>query len=138
MDKNGLILCKMQGELFENYSEFSSCSPYVFIRRFMYSKLAQRFDNKLILLDCSSVQTMVEEIDEQYGPTRFGHKVIYSKEIMYWVGYVYRYWAYIYEVPSSSLYAHVIPSILYDRYEMYHTMDVEYAIKRIIEEYKPQ
>lgn len=133
MDYNGITLCKIQASLFENYSSFSSCSPYVFIRRFMNSELAKRFDNTTILLESSSNKTFIDEINEQYGSTSFGKDNI-DKEIMYWVGYVYRYWSYIYDVPSYILFRHVQPKMLIDRYYIFHSMDVKYAIDRICEE----
>jgi hypothetical protein len=133
MDYNGLTLCKIQASLFENYSNFSSCSFYVFVRRFMNSELAERFDDTTILLDASSNKTFIDELNHQYGITKFGQNTI-NKEIMYWVGYIYRYWSYIYEVPSNVLFRHVQPKQLIDRYYVFHSMDPKYAIDRICEE----
>ena len=134
MDYNGIMLCKIQANLFKNYREYSSCSPYFFIRRFMNSHLSERFDDMTILLEASSDETFINEIDEQYGMTFFGKADSISPEVMYWVGYVYRYWSYIYEVPSHLLFKQVQPKLLFDRYALYHSMDVEYAIERICEE----
>lgn len=134
MTNNGLLLCKIQADLFANYASFTHCSPYVFIRRFLFSDLAKRFDDTTVLLDSSSNQTFIDEIDEQFGKTTFGGGKSINREVMYWIGYVYRYWAYTYEIPSSELFGKVQPKILEKRYELYHSMDVEYLIERIIEE----
>lgn len=136
MTNNGLLLCKIQADLFANYSSFTSCSSYVFIRRFMHSNLAKRFDDTTVLLDASNNETFINELIEQYGKTTFGKSNQIDKEVMYWVGYVYRYWSYAYEVPSSTLFMHVQPKLLIDRYKLYHSMDVEYLIERISEEEK--
>ncbi len=134
MTNNGLLLCRLQGGLFENYNNYSSCSPFIFIRRFMNSDLAKRFDDTTILLESSSNQTLIEEIDEQYGKTSFGKSKDDNKEMMFWVGYIYRYWSYIYEVSSKQLFSQVQPHLLMDRYELYHSMDPKYVIERICEE----
>lgn len=134
MNDNGRILCKIQGKLFANYSSFSKCSPYVFIRRFMHSDLAKRFDDTTILLEASNNNTFVNEIIEQYGETNYGDPDSVDKEVLYWLGYVYRYWAFVYEVPSFILIQHVKPKSLVDRYPLYHSMDMEYLIERISEE----
>lgn len=134
MTYSGIILCKMQASLFANYKSFSNCSPYVFIRRFMNSDLAKRFDDTTVLLESSCNETLILEVDEQYGRTAFGKNVSLDKDLLYWVGYVYRYWSYIYEVPSATLFQHVQPKILIDRYPLYHSMDVEYVVERICEE----
>ena len=135
MDYNGLTLCKIQASLFENYFNFSSCSFYVFVRRFMNSELAERFDDTTILLDASSNKTFIDELNHQYGITKFGQNTI-NKEIMYWVGYIYRYWSIKYDIPSYQLFKYVKPKKLIDRYYIFHSMDVDYAIERIIEEEK--
>lgn len=133
---NAIILCRMQGDLFANYSDFSPCSPLVFIRRFMFSRLAERFDDISVLCEISSIKTFCDEINEQYRPTAFGKSDSFSKEALYWTGYMYRYWAYRYEISSSELYRHVKPKMLLERYYLYHSQDPEYVIERISEEEK--
>lgn len=130
------MLCRIQADLFQNYRDYSPCSPYFFIRRFMNSRLAERFDDLTILVEASSNETFVDEIDEQYGKTTFGNPDSVSREVMYWVGYVYRYWTYIEDSPSAFIFQYVSPRMLIDRYPLYHTMDIEYAINRICEEEK--
>lgn len=134
MTYNGLILCRIQADLFANYYDFSPCSPYIFIRRFSYSFLAKSFDDTTILLDASSNQTFIDEIDRQFGKTTFGASKQIDKDAMYWVGYVYRYISYIYKISSDELFIKVKPNILLSRFRLYHSMDIEYAIERIIEE----
>lgn len=128
------LLCNLQGNLFSHYRDFCSCSPYVFIRRFMNSNLSRRFDNQTILLEQSSNESFVEELNEEYGETKFGKPDIVKREPLYWVGYLYRYWANTRNVSSSILYANIKPDKLVQRYFIYHSMDLDYAIDRIIEE----
>ena len=46
IDSDGLLLCKIQAELFEKSSQFLKTSSLIFIRRFMNSKIAYELDNK--------------------------------------------------------------------------------------------
>ena len=135
-DYNCTVLCKMQANLFFEYDNYESCSPTVFIRRFMNSDLAKRFDDYTVLLDISSNETFIQELNEQYGETTFGKTEPQLKEAMFWVGYLYRYWCFVYEIPSKKLIRYVNPKMLLDRYYVYHSMDLDYAIERICEEEK--
>ncbi len=134
LDYNGLVLCRLQGNLFEHFSDYLHCSPYVFIRRFMYSDLAARFDNKTVLLESSTEESMLFEITTQYGFINRGNPKEVHPEILYWVGYVYRFWSYYYDVPSYLLFRHVQPKMLINRYYVYHSMDIRLAIEKIIDE----
>ena len=135
-DYNCTVLCKMQANLFFEYDNYVSCSPTVFIRRFMNSDLAKRFDDYTVLLDISSNETFIQELNEQYGETTFGKTEPKLKEAMFWAGYLYRYWCFVYEIPSKKLIRYVNPKMLLDRYYVYHSMDLDYAIERICEEEK--
>ena len=44
-DKDGLILCEMQGQVFEMSIETTSTSSEIFIRRFMQSIIAKSLDS---------------------------------------------------------------------------------------------
>lgn len=136
MTNNAKLLCRIQAELFANYDSFSHCSPYFFIRRFMYSNLAKRFDDISVLGEISTIESFIDEIDEQFGKTTFGKRVDVSKEVLYWTGFMYRYFAYRYEISSQSLFQRVQPKLFFERYKLYHSMDPDYVIERIIEEEK--
>lgn len=133
---NCIMLCKMQGNLFAHYYKYCDCSPLVFVRRFMTSKLAERFDDLTVLLEVSSEKTFVDEINAQYGITHHGKKTDKDEEVLFWTGYIYRYWCYVYEISSKKLVQHLNPGKLFRRYYLYHSMDLQYAIERIAEEEK--
>ena len=105
-DKDGLILCEMQGQVFEMSIETTSTSSEIFIRRFMQSIIAKSLDSGDIL------QTNNE---------------------MYWIGYIYRYFSYTYEKSSSQVYKIIKPKELRELFFAYHTMDPSQAIERILE-----
>ena len=52
---------------------------------------------------------------------------------MFWIGYIYRYFAYTYERSSIQVYKAVKPKELRDLFLPYHTMDPAQAIDRILE-----
>ena len=128
------MLAKIQANLFEKYGDYSKCSPLVFIRRFMNSDLAKRFDNLLVLLETSSVSSMVEELDNQYGKTTFGDPDKYGREPLFWVGYLLRVWCYTYHVSSKVLISKIDLKKIVESYYIYHSFDISYAIEKIIEE----
>ena len=52
---------------------------------------------------------------------------------MYWIGYIYRYFAYTYEWTSSRIYKNIKPKELRGVYLPYQTLDPAQAIERILE-----
>ena len=49
MDKDGLLLCDLQGNAFELSIQLTATSSEIFMRRFMNSKVAKMMDNESIL-----------------------------------------------------------------------------------------
>lgn len=136
MDYLGLKMCSYQAELFENSIRQADCSSKIFIRRFMNSNLAKRMDNTGFLFDSLDVADAVREIEEQYGPSAYGVEK-FTVEEMHWIGYIYRYWAYVTETSSKQLYKLVKPEKLKKLYFPYHSLDPMQAIERIMEEIEP-
>lgn len=126
-DKDGLILCEMQGQVFEMSIETTSTSSEIFIRRFMQSIIAKSLDSGDILQTNIQPKDIFERIVEQYGSVK------YSPNEMYWIGYMYRYFSYTYEKSSSQVYKIIKPKELRELFFAYHTMDPSQAIERILE-----
>ena len=59
--------------------------------------------------------------------------VKYTKNELYWIGYIYRYYSYTYELTSRQVYKKVKPKELRGLFLPYHTMDLEQALERILE-----
>ena len=131
-DKDGLILCEMQGQVFEMSIETMSTSSEIFIRRFMQSIIAKSLDSGDILQTNIQPKDIFERIVEQYGESKYG-SVKYSPNEMYWIGYIYRYFSYAYEKSSSQVYKIIKPKELRKLFFAYHTMDPSQAIERILE-----
>ena len=72
------------------------------------------------------------EVEEEYGPSDYGSEK-YGREEIYWIGYIYRYWAYTYETTSNHIYNLFKPKELRKLYYPYHSLDPASAIERILE-----
>ena len=107
-------------------------SSEIFIRRFMKSEIAKRFDNESILETNIQANDILQLVDEEYGVSDYG-SVKYTHNEMYWIGYIYRYFAVTYELTSPQVYKIVKPKELRGLFLPYHTMDPAQAIERILE-----
>ncbi len=132
ISKDGLLLCKLQAEAFENSIDKMDTSSEIFIRRFMKSEIAKRFDNESILESNIQANDILELINEEYGISNYG-SVKYTRNEIYWIGYIYRYFASTYEMSSAQVYKIVKPKELRGLFLPYHTMDPAQAIERILE-----
>lgn len=132
IDKDGLILCDIQAKAFELSITAMNTSSEIFVRRFMNSKIAKEMDNLSVLQNNLQAKDILDRIDEEYGKSDYG-SVKYTKNEMYWIGYLYRYFAYTYNMSSIQVYKIVKPKELRGLFLPYHTMDTAQAIDRIIE-----
>ena len=132
IDHDGLLLCKIQGDIFENSLKKTKTSSEIFIRRFMFSDIAKEFDSKAYLNGSITKDEVFELIDDEYGESSYG-KNKYSEQVLHWIGYLYRYFSYTYELTSKQVYRYVKPKELNGLYLAYHTLDCAQAIERILE-----
>ena len=132
IDHDGLLLCKIQGAIFENSLKKTNTSSEIFIRRFMLSDIAKQFDSKAYLDGTLTKDEVFELIEEEYGESSYGRNK-YNSEVLYWIGYLYRYFSYTYELTSKQVYRYVKPKELNGLYLAYHTLSCAQAIERILE-----
>lgn len=132
MNKDGLLLCDLQAKAFEIAVDFAQVSSEVFIRRFMNSNVAKAMDNESVLQTNIHEKDILNMIEEQYGKSEYG-SVKYTHNEMFWIGYIYRYFCYTYEMTSIQVYKIVKPKELRGLFPAYHTMDSAQAIERILE-----
>lgn len=131
-DHTGLVLCRLQGELFERSRESFGGSSAIFVRRFMNSSVAKRMDEGGFPFESSSLESLLAEVDAEYGASDYGTKR-FDAEALYWIGYLYRYWAYVFEVPSANVYKIAGAREMDGLYFPYHSLDPEQAVERIFE-----
>lgn len=131
IDTIGLKLCEEQAKLFEKSVSLANCSSPQFIKRFVHSSIVKDFDNLSIINVPFNEEDVIEVLNYEYGPTTSNNK--YGENTMYWIGYIYRYWCYIYELDNLNVYKMVKPDELKSLFYPYHTLDIEIAIERIME-----
>lgn len=127
-----LLLCDLQAKAFENTVDKIDSSSDIFIRRFMKSDIAKRLDNESVLNTNIQANDIIELVNEEYGVTNYG-SIKYERLEMYWIGYIYRYFAITYDLSSSQVYRIIKPGELRGLFLPYHTLDPSQAIERILE-----
>ena len=132
IDKDGLLLCELQAKTFEMSIDATEVSSEIFIRRFMNSQISKSIDSCEILQTNMQAKDILERIEEQYGKSNYGSKR-YTKNELYWIGYIYRYFSYTYEKSSVQIYKIVKPKELRALFLPYHTLDPSQAIERLLE-----
>lgn len=132
MDQLGLLLCDVQGKIFEQSVTSEECSSNIFIRRFMNSKFVSRMDNLTFINESMTIEEIFEEIDMEYGKTSYG-KIKFSINEMYWIGYIYRYLCYVYQIDSKNAYKIIKGTEFRYLFFAYHSLDPMNAIDRILE-----
>ena len=132
IDKDGLLLCELQATAFENSVDKMESSSEIFIRRFMRSRIAKRLDDGSVLESNIQAEDILQLANEEYGFSNYG-SVKYTRNEMYWIGYIYRYFSFTYDLSSSQVYKIIKPKELRGLFLPYHTMDPSQAIERILE-----
>lgn len=131
MDSISLKLCDIQGRLFELSVEKGYDSD-IFVPFFMKSEVAKALDSVYNRMQWAGEEYLLEEIvAESNGKITSGPTI--SSEVMYWTGYIYRYWHYYKDESSSRIYRQADFKTMKRNYLIFHTMDPELAIDDLIE-----
>lgn len=130
-DHFGLQLAEFQAQLFEESVNKFNCSSLIFLRRFKKSNLANKLDEAKpnTLLD---VNEGLKEISKQFGVSNYGNDK-YSGQVMFWMGYIYRYISYTREISTKQAFDLISPKELSTNYYVYHTQSEEWVIERILD-----
>jgi len=128
MDSIRLKLCDIQGRLFEHSTAYASES---FIRDFMNSKVAEHLDSPYNKLQWMGEEYLIDELKDEKTLDTDGEK--YSPEVLYWIGYLYRYWACTRGEKSKRIYRLAPAKTMKRNYMAFHTFDPDVAIDDLIE-----
>ena len=123
--------CQIQGNIFAKSTQLK-CSSKVFIRRFMLSKTCERMDKNGILFDSFSEEDIYAELEKENGKFNYG-KIKIGNEVLFWIGYIYRYWSICCDMSSKEIFSIQNSSDMISLYLAYHTLDPKVAIERILE-----
>lgn len=129
IDYDGLLMCRIQGKIFEKSKELVNLSSPIFIKNYMNSFDAYMMDEEVFLETSRYDSQILQDLNKEkpYGTKK------YDGEELYWMGYLYRYFAYTYKIPSKQIYKYLPAEKLRLLYLPYHTLDVSQAIERIVE-----
>lgn len=126
-------VCAFQGRVFElSARELEACGSAVFIRRFMRSDVAWRVDVSGSFEGGATERTVIWAVDAEYEGAPYGSEV-YPTEVLYWMGYTYRYWCVSMGVSSKRAYAICGAREMRDLYLAYHALDPAQCVERILE-----
>ena len=67
------------------------------------------------------------------GASLTGNGEIFSADMLYWIGYIYRYWHYYNGEDSAKIYKQAPVQTMKRNYMMFHTTDPELAIEDLKE-----
>lgn len=124
-------LCDIQGRLFELAWKNEYDCP-MFIEAFMNSRSAAALDDVYDRLQWAGEEYILEELKEETcGLKKAG--CVFNREVMYWAGYIYRYWHYYTGQSSREIYEIADAGTMNETWLGFHTLDAAMAIDDLIE-----
>ena len=126
MDALKLKLCDIQGRLFELFAN-TEYEAENLVKVFMSSEIAENLDSEYNRLQWAGEEYVLEELLAEKEITQ-GETI--DREILYWSGYLYRYWHFYTGESSKEIYKQAPIKTMKIVYLMYHTMSPEMAIDR--------
>lgn len=132
MNELQLKLCDIQGRLFELSAEknYGSAS---FVKAFMTSDVAKALDSTYNRMQWAGEEYLLEELASVAGDKLSESGEIYSKDVLYWMGYLYRYWHYYTNEDSVKIYRQASVGTMKRNYLIFHTMAPEMVIEDLKE-----
>jgi hypothetical protein len=128
VDNIQLKLCDIQGRLFERSTAYASEG---FIRDFMNSEVAKHLDSPYNKLQWMGEEYLLDELKDEKNLIPAGET--YSPEVLYWIGYLYRFWASSRNEESRKIYRRAPAKTMKRNYLAFHTFDPDIAIDDLIE-----
>ncbi len=132
MNELQLKLCDIQGRLFELSAE-KKYNSVAFIKAFMMSDTAKELDSTYNRMQWAGEEYLLEEVASAAGESLTRDGEIFSADVLYWIGYIYRYWHYYNGEDSAKIYKQAPIRTMKRNYMMFHTMDPELAIEDLKE-----
>ena len=132
MNELQLKLCDIQGRLFELSAESNYASAN-FVKTFMTSEVAKALDSTYNRMQWAGEEYLLEELVAISGEKISNDGEVYSKDVLYWMGYLYRYWHYYTNEESAKIYKQAPVGTMKRNYLMFHTMAPELAIEDLKE-----
>ena len=132
MNELQLKLCDIQGRLFE-LSGKAQIPSSAFIYAFMRSNTAKSLDSSYNRMQWMGEEYLLEEIKDEAGDSISRSGEVFGTEVLYWIGYIYRYWHFYTGEDSAKIIRQAPVSVMKRNYMMFHTMDPVVAIEDLKE-----
>ena len=129
-------LASTQANVFER-STIQNIASYFFIQEYMNSNDAKSLDDLSFLYGNSSeLEIYINTFNKtkrKYGGT------VYPPEVMHWIGFFYRYAAYLTGMSSKKLFKTIPPTDLNKVYPLYHSLEISKAVSTVFDDinYQP-
>ncbi|MDR3288404.1 MAG: hypothetical protein LBT22_03135 [Peptococcaceae bacterium] len=117
--------CDIQGRLFE-LTLTKGLDSADFIAKFMNSKTCEYLDLPYDRLQWAGEEYVLVNLLEEATVAVGGEQ--YDRQVLFWAGYVYRYWSLREETPSREIYQLADAQRMKQCYLGFHTLDVPMAI----------
>ena len=134
MDRLEFKLCDIQGRLLE-LSADKKYSSAAFIKAFMTSEVAKKLDSEFNHMQWAGEEYLLEEVVSGASDKLSKVGEIYNKDILYWIGYIYRYWHYYTGENSAKILKQAPVETMASSYLMFHTFNPDHAIDNLKEIY---
>ena len=135
MDALQFKLCDIQGRLFE-LSGRKGFNSGAFIKSFMTSETAKALDSTQNRMQWAGEEYLLEEVSEEAAEVLTVKGEVFSPDILFWIGYLYRYWHYYTGESSAKIYKQATAETMKRNYMIFHTMDPVVAIESLKEIYQ--
>ena len=123
-----LQLCDIQGRLFK-LSARRGINSAEFIKVFMKSATAKALDSTYNRMQWAGEEYLLEEVIDEAGDRFEKPGEVYSEEMIYWIGYIYRYWHYVTGESSKEIYKQAPVKIFKQNYARFYVMPSEEVIE---------
>ena len=133
MDGLQLKLCDIQGRLFE-LSGANGYDSVTFIKAFMTGEVARGLDSKFNRMQWAGEEYLLAEVADNAELTKSG--IVYDKEVLYWTGYLYRFWHFATGEDSKEIYRQAPAETMSRNWLIFHTLAPEVAIEDLKEIYR--
>ncbi len=127
-----LALCDTQGQLFELSAKHGYNSED-FIKAYMLSDTAKAMDMEFNHVQWAGKEYVLSTLEDECGSKLTKGDSLLDQEILFWIGYIYRYWNLYTGESSKAIYRQAPAKVMQTVYLMYHTMSPELAIDRLKE-----
>lgn len=133
MNELQIKMCDIQGRLFE-LSGANGYDSVSFIKAFMTSEVAKGLDSKFNRMQWAGEEYLLAELADTAELTKGG--TVYDKDVLYWTGYLYRFWHFATGEESRDIYRQAPAETMSRNWLIFHTLAPEVAIEDLKEIYR--